>query len=163
MSCWELRHMSLILGVWYFTAKLLKICVFCCVTLCHSACSCQHFKGLKCLHYQGHTVHKECMVLGLLYFDEGTSQKTWNLNPGYIPKTICKTAPLRLICNWNWTIVGLGHKLIIMMCGTDGNKILCVFNTFFCVYVVAIHWRPQCLFVVIVLCADNMTSDGSLK
>jgi len=36
MSC-ELRHMSLILGVWYFTAKLLEICVFCCVTLCYSA------------------------------------------------------------------------------------------------------------------------------
>jgi len=24
-----------------------------------------------------------------------------NLTPGYIPKTVCKTAPLGLICNWS--------------------------------------------------------------
>lgn len=119
----------------YFTAILLKIRVFCSVTLFHSVSSSQHFKGLKCLHFQGHAVHKECIVLGLLYFDECTSQKIPNFNPGYIPKTICKTAHLRMICNWNLTILGVGHNLMNIMCGTDGNKILylCILCIIFCV------------------------------
>lgn len=35
--------------------------------------------------------------------------------------------------------MSLGHKLIDIMCGTVGNKVVCVFNTLFCVYVVAVH------------------------
>jgi hypothetical protein len=185
MCCWELRHMSLILDVWYFTSKLLKICVFCCVIPCHWAwcvllcdtmslsmvCSVvwhrviQH--GVFCCVTLCHSAryvllcdtvsfsmvcsvvwHRviQCVVANIskdwsvfIFRVMHSTKNVWFLVFFTLMKAHLKGLDIAILDTfqklhpWGWfVIVGLGHKLINIMCGTDGNKIVFLIHNFVC-------------------------------